>query len=321
MFLSRQSSKTSRLFGPWWFKFIYTTHNYLRSEAFKASKFVAFSITVIGVIIIYQKTQNPFTTGLLSALTFLAFVLLYFILGFLIQKHIGNTGIKEKFIFPGKYLVRKEYGEPCELNLDLTYTNKFKFAVDDLAPIVADLNMRGYARGRWATNLEDKLQRNRAHILKNKYSILLIKSASENKYLGYTHVFPVSKRTWERYLRGEIKDNKFGANLIVADNHAGKKDAAFGLILFSVVSVGIDRDYSGLPKNYRSYIGELLEQAVVYHIKTHMDCSFNDDERDVPVLLQNMSDSYLDFFKACTSNTKNISGDGARIIAFEVVKS
>lgn len=298
------------------YKRLYKTFAFIRYEVLKPSSFVSPGATLVVVLVLFKLTGSITYTSLGTVIFYALLWLISQLLWLVIQRAIRNSGSKDKFIFPGKYIIQNE-ADPVELKLDDINQDRFEFATEKTAGIAADLNVKAYRNSRWTASFAEKFERNLSHIRKNKYSILLVKSLTDDKFLGYTHVLPVTTGTWEKYNNAQIGDNKFMDNLIVADKGPYRRfKKPFGLILFSVGSVFIDDELKSKP-DLKAAIGELYEQAIVYHISKYLQTMFKDQEK-VMVLLQNMGKDYLKFFSPFAKSTTRLSYDGARIIVFEV---
>lgn len=300
------------------YKFIYKTHNFLRGEILKPGT-PASIITTILAIAFYFKINNgaKSITAICTLTTIVAFILISKLLGFLIVHLLKNIG--GKFTFSGEFVNVKDEA-PVELKPITIDKNMLVFANEYLADNAATLNVRAFRRTAWHTSYDDKFKRNLSHIQRNKYSILLIKSKVEGLYVGYTHIFPVTKNTWENYKAGRLGDNAFSYNRIVSDNPRANTGDPYGLIIFSIAMVERYTDCSN-SKNYRLCVGSVLEQATVYHVKKHLEVSFGKTKEPVPVLLQTENQTHYNFLKRCALSTDNISKDGARIIEFEIANN
>ena len=301
-----------------YFKTLYLVYLFLRDTILKPTSYLGPAITVLSILSFYKITGDVALTSVYSVIFY---TLLWFLgkgLWLIIQKVIRNTGTNARFIFPGKYLIRNPDGDPCTLNVEDINSARFEFATEATAALSAEFNMRAYRNSLWETSFEEKFNRNISHIRKNRLSIMFVKSLIDNKYLGYTHILPVSKRTWDKYLDGKIGDNTFSEKLIASDSPNEKEHKQpYGLILFSVASVTYDSELKNESKNLVKNIGDLYEQAVVYHLKSYLNTQFK-SQNLVEVLLQNMSEDYMNFFKDFAKSTNRLSADGAYIIVFDI---
>lgn len=309
--------KTKKV-DPRLYKGLYKSYLFLNGTVLKPASIIGPIITVLSLLCIYKVTGSVALTGVYSLLFYVLLWSIGKLLWWVIQNIIRNTGTNDRFIFSGKYLIRNEYGDPIEINIKDIDSERFEFATEKTAALSADLNVKAYKNSAWSTNFNDKFQRNLSHIRKNNLSIMFVKSLLSDKYLGYTHILPVSKRTWERYLDGKISDNSFSDNYIAADDVNEKSyKQPYGLILFSIASVFYDQELERGPVERREEVSDLYEQAVAFHLKSYLNTQFK-SQNLVEVLLQNMGKDYLDFFKGFSPKSNRLSADGAYIIVFDI---
>lgn len=307
--------------NPHLYEGLYKSYLFLNGTVLKPASYVGPGIAFLTLVSIYEITGNVTLTGIFSILFYILLFLVGKGLWWVIQNVVRNTGTNDRFAFSGTYLIKNEYGDPLELNTDGIDTKRFEFATEKTAALSADLNMRAYKRSMWATSFEDKFQRNLSHIRKNHLSIMFVKSLTSEKYLGFTHIFPVSKRNWDRYLDGKISDNKFLDKDIATDDPSEKEHRQpYGLILFSIASVAYDDELKENPKELRKNVINLYEQAVAYHLKCYLDTQFK-SQNVVEVLFQNMSKDFMGFFEGFTKGKPRLSADGAFITVFDISNS
>ncbi|MFD1258113.1 hypothetical protein ACFQ3S_14995 [Mucilaginibacter terrae] len=245
-------------------------------------------------------------------------LLFYFSIGTLIQRGIINVGIRGPYIFPNKYIKKRREGNPWLITLSDIDPNNFEFANNDTAYVSAQLNYEAYKNGAWSTSIEDKYQRNKEHIAQNSKCFMFIKSRIiKHKYIGFTHLLPINVDTWNLYLEGKIGDNDFSKSNIVSD--VNSINDAYGIIIFSIATTGIHTEFK-LSNGYAEAIGDLLEQAIVYHAQTLMDLHFSKGHQ-VPFLLQNMDDRFLSYFKGYSIFHETKSHDFAKLVTFKVLNS
>jgi len=255
---------------------------------------------------------------------YLFIVILYWMIGKIIQLRVKNTGVMKKFSMPGTYLIRKNKDKSCILDVKNINNTEYEFATEEKANLTAELNIKGYERGPWGTNYQEKLERNLSHIKKNKYSIMFFRFENQKNIIGFTHVLPVSFDTWNDYTKGLINDNEFTDNYITSNSSKYINEKPYGLILFSVVctEVNFEKYNPAKEKEYEQYLGIVLEKAIVFHIdkllKVYFSADSNNSYSKVNVLLQNEDENcYKNFFKDC-SNMDCTSADGCTIINFKV---
>lgn len=104
--------------------------------------------------------------------------------------------------------------------------------IADLGKISGEINTRAYRRSTWADEERKKIQRNTAHLYKNKHTIMLIQAKDRNQenkgYFGFTHVLPLTEIGHMEYRLGQHADNDFPERLICEN---GERFSA--LLLFS----------------------------------------------------------------------------------------
>lgn len=284
---------------------------------FNNQYYFGFGATSITTLFLYIATSSIANSAFGTIIVALILFCIQLFLKFIIL-NIQPSGVSERFIFPGKYIQINSNGTPSQLITEGIQTEYFEFASKITASIAAELNVQAYARTAWQASYDEKFKRNLSHIQRNKHSILLIKS-SRGEYIGFTHVLPVTRNTWDKYNKGLIKDKNYSAKLIANNEKKTLGSDAYGIIIFSVACIKRNRDFKE-SSLYASSVGELLEQALVHHVRTLCREYFKGTE-EVPVLLQNMGEEFLKFFKPAATSTTNISADGVRIIAFEIFNS
>lgn len=233
-------------------------------------------------------------------------------------KHVKLPGMAELDL-PFKFFVKSKAKRPCTLNLKDIEEERFEFANKATSELAAEMNVKAFARGLWAGTKDEKLERNTAHIEKNAFSIMFVKSKTDSsKYLGYTHILPVTRLTWDKYTSGDIGDNEFHDGYVV-DTHA-QDEKPYGLIVFSVASVRYDSHLKNPIGEFRGKLGSLYEQAVVYHISKLLQITFVGSEKVIQVLIQNDGKKYLESFSGCCTSNNKYTKDNTRLIVMEIKK-
>lgn len=307
--------------GLEFYKALYYLYNFLKVDVLKPTSFVSPIITVINFLIIYKFTDNIPLTALLSVIAFGGLWLLAWFLWLVIQLIIKNHGADNKLIFSKRFLKSDEPGEPCEIcmeEVNKIEARRFSFVRDTDIHLVTTLNLKAYKNSPWFTTFDNKYQRNWSHVVKNKYSMMFVNSLYDEKKLGYTHVLPVTKSAWDRYLDRKISDNNLMEKFVVADGSFSKgRNEPFGLIIFSVAFVNYDTELKE-AENFYGKLTSILEDAVVYHISVHLKTLFKNRET-VEILLQTMNRNCFRLFKDVAKSSNRLSKDWARIIVFEIV--
>jgi hypothetical protein len=273
----------------------------------------AIGAIVVFIVVFLSTRGNIYYASIALLIPHVFFILVLLFFG-LILKFLKHTGVDHQFTFPGKYLIRQFNACPCELDLSKVDLSKFQFADDSTAMITAELNSKGFSKTAWAGSVEEKYKRNAAHIRQNKYCILLIKN-NAGDYVGFSHIIPVTKSTWEDYMNGKIKDSIFSYKLITPTVPMSDEEKPAGLIAFSIAYIK-DKDNPFDPFIDK---GEILEQAKAYHLKILCETYFSSTP-SVPVLFQNMGEKFWRFFKDCLTSDDKISADGVRIITYNVTQ-
>lgn len=220
---------------------------------------------------------------------------------------ITNTG--GSFQLQGTHLiVGEDYETGCKLWLNGIDREYFEFAGVDSMGTVADINHRAYNRGPWSTYPKEKFDRNKSHVLKNEYAIMLIKD--EGKVVGYTHIFPISFETWFKYTNPPgIHDNVF------SDDYVGEneKDRNFAIMIFSLA---MDPDFE-VKLNDKHLAGLMVEKAMALQISEHLKSSFP-HKHSVTAIFQNMGSMLLNFFDDASVILEHPSADEAQLVKFEI---
>ncbi len=300
---------------------IHRLYIFIRHELFKPSDFVTLSFTALVVFIPWYFTNDFVWTSIVVFGIYLGLWGFSEFLNDIIQTVTRTTGSDDPFIFSGNYLKKIYNGEPCEItekveNIDF---NRFEFVTEETAHIVSNLNVRAFKMSSWKASFEEKHQRNLSHIKKNCLSMMFVKSLTdENHILGYTHIFPISRGTWEKYIAGGISDNEMDENYIASDqpNQPSYKKP-YGLILFSIANVSYDTELQKV-KDFRERLGDIYEGAIAYHVNEYMKTQLKDKEV-INILFQNMGIKFLLFFRKVVTIGKVLSKDGDRIIIFQLV--
>jgi uncharacterized protein YbaR (Trm112 family) len=302
-----------KLFGldkPNNIKRVYKYYNILRFEFNKVPSWISFITATLSTIIILIATNDIVkaicTPFVIIVIYWVIIGVLYFVIQYLIQ----NAGVHTKFEFPGTFLVRNNEALACDINLENIDLDQFEFATPITAEESAIINFEAYEYSIWGTSVLNKLQRNLKHINKNPLSILLIKSKDKKSFIGFSHMLPVSKITWDDYINAKITDNGFPEKHIVSigDNKA------YGIIQFSLGMRQPNKSNYELPSS-KHEIGELLEQASCVHFNS-LKKMFRINE-DIPVLLQNMGQEFISFYKDC-ADFGGMTKENAKIIMFKV---
>lgn len=268
------------------------------------------ALTAIGALVL----TGSFNAAYVALGIFVFMGMLYLILSYLIHYVLKNTGSEGRFIFSGRHLVNQG-NRLFRLNTSAVDRDRFAFATPDTADIAARLNIDAYENSIWGTSYEDKLARNSAHIRKNRYAILLAKGLDCDEQECFTHIFPVNKDTWDKYIAGGIGDNRFSDVLIVPERKVLKDQDAYGLILFSVAAA---KHPKVCDEAYWARLGDYLEQLIAVHIEAYALTTFKGEKTTIPVLFQNMDISFLRFFKERSMRVAGVSKDNAWVITFEV---
>ena len=301
--------------SPKVYKVLYESYNYLQYDVLKL-KSVAIQIASASLILLFtfylgNIALTAFVTLCMLSILFITMHLLRYIIKF----YSNNNGNAKGFIFPGKHIIIMK-DQPCKIVMQDIPVDRFELATENTARICAELNEKAFKRSVWGADLDKKMERNLSHIKRNKYSIMLIKSADKKKCIGFTHILAVNESNWNQYLNGKVSDNNFPDWRIVPEVPTKKDHQPYGLILFS--SAITERvSECEIPKDYKKDVGLLIEQAITYHASLLLKGAFKETEV-VHVLFQNMSREFLSFFKDAKINSTNISKDGARIIVFNL---
>jgi hypothetical protein len=151
-------------------------------------------------------------------------------------------------------LIRKppEPSERADVDLELVQSsyeelNRFHLSdssvfgtTDEAADISAQINHKEFKDTFWEDSLEAKQKRNRAHCRQNPRCIQLVADPAEvgsagskpTKWIGFTHVLPLTTDGYMRYRNGELQDNTFGARYICSVN---QKAAA--ILIFTIALI------------------------------------------------------------------------------------
>lgn len=299
--------------------FLYRTHNSIKrylSHPIKVSQ-ILISIGFV-IMTFFISTEIPLYAATTAITIYVILFFLEKLIFFFIKKKVKNTGIDVKELaFAGNYIIRDNTQKACKINLENISTDKFEFFQEDKAEIAGNLNFKAYKRGVWGTSLEDKIARNRSHIKRNSHCFMAIKDVNEpNRYVGYTHILPVDKSTWDEYMAGKIGDNDFSYLNIIPDISDKDDQKPYGLIIFSIANIYPLRSFK-TNKSYREEVGELLEQAVTFHLHTMIKKHFPNHER-VSALLQTKDKGYISFFKKI-ANMDKVTLDGGKIVSFKIL--
>jgi hypothetical protein len=220
---------------------------------------------------------------------------------------------EHRTLFTGKYITKTSTFSLTDNAKEIS-SEKFEFATKNTSVIATQLNCIAFKNKQWNDSFNNKHKRNLSHINKNCLSMMLIKSIYPNRYIGFTHIFPVSKNTWHQYLRGFISDSNLTGRKIISSNKS--KVSPFGLIIFSVASAGIHSEFKKAP-SYSAAMGKLLEQALFFHLKTIIMHHFN-DYKSVPIMFQNDETDFLAYFDVGRYRFNKLTKDNKKIIRFNI---
>lgn len=119
-------------------------------------------------------------------------------------------------------------------------TEPYHFPPADNEKLIAEaakLDCAVFLGSAYEDSLESKLHRNHTHQSKNPFSVMLVslndKTSGTLKFIGFTHLIPVSEATYDQYLNGKITDKDFNAGLVCKPH-----EPAFAVIIFSL---GLER--------------------------------------------------------------------------------
>lgn len=138
---------------------------------------------------------------------------------------------------PGELVIRKY--RPRAENL---YAFPDVHDNDGLLTQVAQLNCAAFSNSAFADSFKGKYRRNGSHQRKNPHSLMLVaheppggsdQPVEKSRYIGFTHLIPISEATYISYIEGKIKDNDFNAALVCSPN-----EEAHAILVFSL---GMDR--------------------------------------------------------------------------------
>jgi hypothetical protein len=201
----------------------------------------------------------------------------------------------------------------------------FSFAdTERLINLSGVLNAQAFRKHPWwgtssspGYNILEKSERNRSHIRKNPYTLLLIKAFKSDQfeprdeYIGFSHVIPLSREGHEAYCRGHIPDNFLGPEVICAPGQPARS-----LLLFSIAAdtrsfrnayPGFQTKQATLRLKYQ--LAAVLIRALGYHISKMM--SVQGDAGFTELIAQNDNDkgvlNALEFGHFRTSDLR--SGD------------
>lgn len=193
--------------------------------------------------------------------------------------------------------------------------SRFEFATTATSWQGAVMNHEAFGKGMWRTSPEDKHTRNLSHIKRCSKCFMFIKSELDGRFIGFTHIIPVSETTWNEYRKGQIDDVTFNEMYVVPDEGQKTDEKPYGLIIFSVAIAGRNRDWNN-PKMYSKRAGAAIEHAVAFHVRQLIDQHFS-DFRYVNVMFQNEDRRYEDFFKD-VADVSFVSKDEVGIKSFKV---
>ena len=117
---------------------------------------------------------------------------------------------------------------------------------DGLLLEVARVNCAAFKGSSFEDTFDEKYRRNGSHFRKNKYSVMLMSlktnvnrvngdtpKGGDIKWVGFTHLLPITEGTYNKYLDGKISDVDFNA-----DDVCDLEKEAYAIIVFSL---GLDR--------------------------------------------------------------------------------
>jgi hypothetical protein len=312
----------------------YCIHHYAKKNIFnyKSITSYVYFLLLVGVNIFLKtdkladinKISIEQLLSFLPVISYPSFITVYVIFKFFIKIRIKNTGMLSQFILPGIHLLRNAETNPevLELNFENIDTSQFIFINDEEdVKLCSEINAKAYAKGAWRGTFKRKYERNLRHYRKNKFSLMFIKFEDTDRYVGYTHVFPVSENVWKKYVDGKLGDNSFSYINICDQNPKGINEFPYGLILFSAALIEANPIFFGNKEMHKMYIGDLIEKAIVFHcdilIKNHFSNIEAYKKTEVEVLLQNEGTNYKNFFKGYAEMSK-VSKDGGTIIQFKI---
>lgn len=317
-FRSEAEDKIKQAYTNFYFKvlhFYFKTKNAVNSYEYH----ILTIATILSYFVWYACTKDMDESCWITCLTIFIIVVSYFGLKQFVYRGFKLTGSDKKWNWHGKYLSPDKELPACRLNTDTIPPQRFRMATEADAFRTALINTIAYSDSLWCDTVRGKEKRNLEHIQRNPNSILLIKSR-HNGYIGFTHIFPVSERVWQKYMQGKLGDKNFSyLNICPLDIIDTPDKKPYGFILFSVADISTDREFGHSDQSAQSEeIGDLLEQAVAYHLSVHIKHYYGDSPAFVRVLMQNLDDRYTSFFKKCNADMSSVSADGNPIISFEV---
>lgn len=299
---------------------VYKVYSVIYNEITTPIKIIVLIVVISLNLIIWKVVPGYKFWGAVVSLgvyIFLSFIFL--LIHFLINHVMLPSGSKSAFSASDFFKPIKENKVFEIKNPDSD--NEFSIipATGDEIGKIAELNKKAFHRTIWDTGQEQKFQRNSAHFKKNNLCFFSIKNI--NEIVGFTHIIPINKSTWDKYKAGKISDIGFGDYFIVPPQKQAIDDTPFGLLIFTIaITENIDKFKNDPAKSYGRQRGDLLTKAIVIHVNKFCESIFV-NQRIVPIMFQAMNDNIIQIFKDMKTNGVEFSKDGARVICFDVLNS
>jgi hypothetical protein len=158
----------------------------------------------------------------------------------------------------------------------------------------------------WAGTQQEKIKRNRSHYLKNSRVLALVQNPNKRNittgappWIAFTHIIPVTKSTWDSYLKEEISDLEFSADDICPlTQNAGAKnlhEKAYGLIIFSIA---LYKDHESTPLENIDNRLNLLFRCLAWHLRGLIKAHFSNED-EVPIMLQTSVGHFSKLLEDC----------------------